>query len=149
MPKVIVRSIFDAFEYVMDHYYPYGLEEMVERSDSYVIISIQDSHTGGFGVTFSENKFCKGVLTLVFDDVIREVDGVVSFNFTMAQSIIEFVNAHLDVDTILVHCYAGQSRSRAVAAAIAKMLGKDNSKYFTEGSPNELVYNTLMKCIEE
>ena len=149
MPKVIVRSIFDAFEYVMDHYYPYGLEEMVERSDSYVIISIQDSHTGGFGVTFSENKFCKGVLTLVFDDVIRDVDGVVSFNSTMAQSIIEFVNAHLDVDTILVHCYAGQSRSRAVAAAITKMLGKDNSKYFTEGSPNELVYNTLMKCIEE
>lgn len=148
MPRVLVKSVFDAFEYVMDHYYPYGLEDMVERDDTYVVISIQDSHTNGFGVCFDETKFCKGALKLVFDDVIKEVEGAVMFNEEMAQDIVNFAKTHLDVDTILVHCYAGQSRSRAVAAAIAKMLGKDNEKYFTEGAPNQVVYDTLMKVIE-
>ena len=38
------------------------------------IISIQDTYIGGFCVTFSENKFCKGVLTLYFDDVVKETE---------------------------------------------------------------------------
>lgn len=40
MKRVIVKSVFDTFEYVMQHYYPAGLEEMVERSDSYAITFI-------------------------------------------------------------------------------------------------------------
>lgn len=52
MKKILVRSVFDAFEYVMEHYYPAGMEEMVEKSDTYAVISIQDTHTDGFGITF-------------------------------------------------------------------------------------------------
>ena len=57
MKKVLVKSVFDAFEYVMSHYYPAGMEEMVEKSDTYAVISIQDSHTDGFGITFTENQY--------------------------------------------------------------------------------------------
>ena len=71
MNRVMVKSVFDAFEYVMDHYYPVGLEEFAERLDSYAVISIQDSHNGGFGFTFCENAFCQGVLTLCFDDIVQ------------------------------------------------------------------------------
>ena len=39
MKRVLLRSVFDAFEYVMDHYYPFGLEELAQRKDSYAIIS--------------------------------------------------------------------------------------------------------------
>ena len=46
-------------------------------------------------------------------------------------------------ETLLVHCYAGESRSRAVAAFAVKLLGGDNSEYFRTGHPNELVYETL------
>ena len=61
MKRVLLRSVFDAFEYVMDHYYPFGLEELAQRKDSYAVISIQDSHTEGFGFEFTESRSCRGV----------------------------------------------------------------------------------------
>lgn len=145
MKRVIVKSVFDAFEYVMQHYYPAGLEEMVEKSDTYAVISIQDSHANGFGITFSENKYCKGVLTLQFDDIIRPVEGAVLFSEDMAVQIIKFIRKHKAVDTLLIHCYAGQSRSRAVGAFAVWLLGGDNSNYFKKYNPNEYVYEKLME----
>ena len=143
MKRVVVKSVFDTFEYVMQHYYPAGLEKMVERSDTYAIISIQDTHTGGFGVTFTPSQYCQDVLTLYFDDVIREVDDAVLFTDEMAKQIIDFIKKNRKVGTLLVHCYAGQSRSRAVGAFAVKMLGGDNSRYFSQGNPNMYVYDTL------
>lgn len=143
MKRVLVKSVFDTFDYVMQHYYPAGLEELVERSDTYAVISIQDTHTDGFGVTFSESRYCKGVLTLYFDDIVREVEDAVLFSEKMAEDIIRFILMYRDVDTLLIHCFAGQSRSRAVGAFAVKMLGGDNSAYFKKGSPNMVVYNTL------
>ncbi len=147
MKRVIVKSVHEAFDYVMEHYYPFGMAaEAAEQgafTDTYAVISIQDSHTHGFGVQFTENQFCKGVLTVMFDDIVTEVDGAVLFNDEMADQIIGFVLAHKSVDTLLVHCYAGQSRSRAVGAFAVEMLGGDNSKYFEEGMPNQYIYDVL------
>ena len=113
-------------------------------TDTYAVISIQDSYTQGFGFQFTENQFCKGVLTLLFDDIVSEVDGAVLFNDEMADQIIEFIEQYKSfVDTLLIHCYAGQSRSRAVGAFAVDMLGGDNSKYFEEGSPNQYIYDVL------
>lgn len=143
MKKVLVRSLHDAFDYVMAHYYPAGLEDLADLTDTYAVISIQDTHTGGFGVEFTENAFCHGVLTLGFDDVTGPVDGAVAFSREMAEEIIDFVLIHRDCDTLLLHCYGGQSRSMAVGAFVVKMLGGDNSRYFAEANPNRLVYDTL------
>ncbi len=143
MKRVLVKSVFDTFEYVMAHYYPAGLEEMVERSDTYAVISIQDTHTGGFGVAFTTSRYCRDVLTLYFDDIDREVEGAVLFTEDMAEQIIAFIRKNRKVDTLLVHCYAGQSRSRAVGAFAVKMLGGDNSRYFSQGNPNMFVYDIL------
>ena len=148
MKRVIVRSVFDAFEYVMAHYYPFGLEEMVERSDTYAVISIQDTHTGGFGLEFRETPYCKGVLTLYFDDTVKETDGTVLFSEDHARAIIDFVRSHREAETLLVHCYAGQSRSRAVAAFVTRMLGGDDRPYFDRGAPNRHVYDTLLSVWE-
>ena len=57
MRRILVKSLNEAFDFVMDHYYPAGCEEDAKRKDTYAVISIQDTHTGGFGVTFAENKF--------------------------------------------------------------------------------------------
>lgn len=148
MKRVIVKSVHGAFGYVMEHYYPFGMEkEAAEEgslTDTYAVISIQDSHMKGFGFQFTENQFCKGVLTLVFDDVVKEVEGAVLFNDDMADKIIEFIEKHRrNVDTLLLHCYAGQSRSRAVGAFAVEMLGGDNSRYFEEGTPNMYIYDVL------
>jgi len=141
--RVIVRSVFDAFDYVMEHYYPNGLEDMAERSDSYAVISIQDTHTEGFGLTFAKSRSCRDVLTLYFDDTVKEVDGAVLFCDEQADAIIDFVLANKDsVDTLLIHCYAGQSRSRAVGAFVTKMLGGNTAEY-ENGTFNEYVYDVL------
>ena len=52
---------------------------MAEKSDTYAVISIRDNHTGGFGVTFTPSHYCRDVLTLYLDDVIREEESVVLF----------------------------------------------------------------------
>ena len=144
MKRVMVKSVHDAFEYVMEHYYPNGLEEMVQRKDTYAVISIQDTHTGGFGLEFRPTQFCKGVLTLYFDDVFCEVEGAQAFTEEMAAQVIDFVQAQRkQVDTLLVHCYAGRSRSMAVGAFAVKLLGGDNHRYFETTSLNMLVYDTL------
>lgn len=143
MKRVLVKSVFDAFEYVMEHFFPNGQEEMAERIDTYAVISIQDTHTDGFGFQFYESKCCQGVLTLYFDDIVKEVDGSKLFDDDQADQIIDFIQSHKDVDTLLVHCYGGQSRSKAVGAFAVKMLGGDNSKYFETGTPNEYVYDVL------
>lgn len=148
MKRVLVKSVHGAFGYVMEHYYPFGMEiEAAEQgalTDTYAVISIQDSHTGGFGVQFTENQFCKGVLTLMFDDIVTEVDRAVLFDDEMADQIIAFIEKYRKVaDTLLVHCYAGQSRSRAVGAFAVEMLGGDNRQYFEEGSPNQYIYDVL------
>jgi predicted protein tyrosine phosphatase len=145
-------SVYDAFEYVMAHYYPAGTEAVSEgeaaavRKDTYAVISIQDSGNGGFGVAFTENAFCKGVLTLLFDDVYRETPDAVLFSDEMAVAVIRFIDAHRDAETLLVHCYAGQSRSRAVGAFALKYLGGRNDAYVRTGSPNMHVYNTLLRA---
>lgn len=149
MKRVLVKSVFDAFEYVMQHYYPAGMEDMVEKSDTYAVISIQDSHTDGFGITFSLNQYCKAVLTLKFDDIIRPVEGAQIFTEEMAKQIIRFIRKYKDVETLLIHCYAGQSRSRAVGAFAVKYLGGDNSVYFKKYNPNEYVYELLLQTLPE
>ena len=148
MKGVLVKSVHGAFGYVMEHYYLFGMAEEASKqgalTDTYAVISIQDSHTGGFGVRFAENQFRKGTLTLYFDDIVTEVDGAVLFDDDMADKIIEFIEKNRKVaDTLLVHCYAGQSRSRAVGAFAVEMLGGDNSKYFEEGTPNQYIYDVL------
>jgi len=76
--------------------------------------------------------------------IVTEVDGAVLFDDDMAESIINFIELHkTKVDTLLVHCYAGQSRSRAVGAFAVEMLGGDNRKYFEEGAPNQYIYDVL------
>lgn len=146
MKRVLVKSVYDAFDYVMQHYYPFGLEDFAEKSDTYAVISIQDTHTGGFGVTFKENRFCRGVLTLYFDDVEKEAEGAVLFSYEQAEQIVDFILEYKYVDTLLVHCYGGQSRSRAVGAFAVKMLGGNNEKYFVTGNPNQVVYDRLEKA---
>ena len=145
MKRIMLRSVYDAFDYVMAHYAPFGMEEMAEKQDTYAVISIQDTHTGGFGFEFRPNKYCQGALTLYFDDIIKEVPGAVMFSEDHARQIIDFVEANKSAETLLIHCYGGESRSRAVAAFVTKMLGADNSKYFETGHPNQIVYDTLLK----
>lgn len=143
MKRILVKSVYDAFDYVMDHYYPYGMEDMAPRKDKYAVISIQDTHTEGFGIRFEKSESCMDVLTLYFDDIDREVEGAVLFSEEQAKQIISFVKQNIKADTLLIHCYGGESRSRAVGAFVTEMLHGNSDKYFETGHPNMHVYETL------
>lgn len=143
MKRILVKSVYDAFDYVMGHYYPAGMEEMAPRKDRYAVISIQDTHTEGFGLRFAPSAACADVLTLYFDDIDREVEGAVLFSQEQAEQVIAFVRKNLRVDTLLIHCYGGESRSRAVGAFVTEMLHADSAKYFETGHPNMHVYEML------
>lgn len=146
MKRILVKSVFDAFDYVMEHYYPAGMEEFAERTDSYAVISVQDSHTEGFGFRFCPSKTCRDVLTLFFDDLDRPVEGAVMFSREQAEEVISFIDRNKDVETLLVHCYGGQSRSLAIGIFAAEMTGLGDETYFTHGrNPNRLVLEMLRK----
>lgn len=149
MKRVIVKSLYDAFEYVMEHFYLLGKEETAVRKDTYAVISMQDSYTGGIGFQFTKTDFCKGVLTLLVDDKQTETGSTLLFSEENAHQIIEFIEDYLYVDTLLVHCYGGQSRSAAVGAFAVKMLGGDNSEAFSKRTPNMHIYKTLENVWEE
>ena len=134
--EVLVKSIYDAFRWVQK-------QQRDPDAGKYAVISIQDSHTGGFGIRFTENARCTGVLTLLVDDIVNEIEGLTLFDAEMADAVIDFIEAHKDADTLLVHCYAGQSRSRAVGAFAEEMLGQDDTALFTGGVPNMHIYDLL------
>lgn len=148
MKEVLVRSVYDAFDYVLEHYYPVGLEEFAQRTDRYAVISIQDTHTDGFGFQFTTNQFCMDVLTLFFDDIERAVDGARLFSEEQADQIIRFIQKNIEVETLLVHCYGGESRSRAVGAFALEMLGESSKELLEGGHPNRYVYHTLKSVFE-
>lgn len=84
------------------------------------------------------------VLRLEFDDIDSPQDPYQMFNANHANQIIDFVdriqNGH-EVESILVHCRAGISRS----AAVAKWIAEQHSIPFNEQYAlyNKHVYSTL------
>jgi len=149
LKRVLVKSVYDAFDYVLEHYYPFGLEEFAQRSDRYAVISIQDTHTDGFGIRFAPSSSCTDVLTLYFDDIDRSVEGAALFSEEQAEQIIRFIRKNEAAETLLVHCYGGESRSRAVGAFAQEMLGMSSRDLFETGHPNMQVYNTLKDVFEK
>ena len=61
--------------------------------------------------------------------------------------LLDFADANQEVDTLLVHCYAGQSRSKAVGKFLYDVYHKKYPSLVLEtaetGVPNEYVYNVL------
>lgn len=72
------------------------------------------------------------------------LEGLIERICPISLSIIDFMKPYQSsVDTLLIHCYAGQSRSRAVGAFAVKMLVGDNRRYFDESTPNQYIYDVL------
>ena len=77
--NILVTSAAGALRYVMQHFPEPGITEYPDRIDTYAVISIQDTAHGGFGFELKENEYCKGVLTLYFDDIEKPQHGAQLF----------------------------------------------------------------------
>jgi predicted protein tyrosine phosphatase len=129
----------------------------------HIIISIYSS--GGLPADVRRNEFTRAVGSWCFDDLDHhpgpayvEVYGEpVMFNESMAEEILSFALDHLGVESIVVHCDAGISRSPAVAAALSVIFNGDDRSVLEGGSmyggrrfcPNSFVYTTILGRIEK
>ncbi|MGU8718710.1 hypothetical protein ACV3RR_04510 [Clostridium perfringens] len=115
-----------------------------------IIISINDS---GSNSNIKENKDILNILSLEFDDVIKEVPKCKLNTIEDCVSIKEFVDSYKDeVSEIVIHCTMGISRSSAVACVLSRYLNGDDYYLFKKGlySPNILVYENMCRafCLE-
>ena len=133
-PRNLVTSVDEAVKYVLKHIQ----YEYAKKTDTYAVISIQDP--GGFGFEFNETRYCKGVLTVYFDDVEEPGGGCKLITSSQARQIVHFIQDHMNVDTLLIHCYAGVSRSRAVGVFARYMFDLPRVE---DLSYNEYVYSLL------
>lgn len=105
------------------------------------IISITDP-----GMNHPELGHVTGVNEILKLRFYDEESGDNTITMYDAIQIKHFVDDNINkVDTIYVNCDGGVSRSSAVAAALLKYMGLDDSKIWKNGkySPNRLVYETL------
>lgn len=129
--KVLVMSQTNAEEY--------SSSKHTETSAMISITSVNDKEAN---VHESMSNGIVDILKLKFDDT----DKLDEFNFGMsdihAMEVCSFVSKYKnEVDRIIVHCGAGQSRSAGVAAAILKHLYNDDSQIF-----NNKRYTPNMRC---
>jgi predicted protein tyrosine phosphatase len=90
-----------------------------------VAISIRDAREAGVRLS---PRF-EAVLTLIFDDTSVLAVGVEGVRFVQtitaaqADSVVAFLREHDNATMLMIHCTAGVSRSRSLAAAICVSLG--------------------------
>lgn len=127
--KLMVCSAQDALRYVLAHFSDPQTGRHPQTKEKYAAISIQDSGRWNFGFQLTENKFCCGVLNLQFDDFEEPESGIKLMNEQQAAQIIDFLMQHQDTETILIHCFAGKSRSAAVGKFAAELYGFPAPEY--------------------
>lgn len=128
-------------------------------TDDHIVIQITDTRDTEFPPLSTEAKDSrKGILQLRFEDMDNSpgmYGTAVAFDYVLfseehAKQILDFVfKEHAQVPVILVHCEGGISRSPAVAAALTKIMGGDDSPLFQIHMPNRRVYSILLKTWEE
>lgn len=114
-----------------------------------VIISITEPNVPD--IVFADNEQIYRVLSMHFAD--SEENFATSIQPEQARRIVEFVlNVKDNVESILVHCEAGQSRSAGVAAALMLWLNGDDSPVWNDTFrfyPNQRCYDMVLEAIRE
>lgn len=117
------------------------------HNESSVVISIASKQMSRAKVFKNDDNKIIDILFLSFNDTDMNTteSGCISSND--AESIKQFVQKYSDdVDTIIVQCEAGQSRSAGVAAALMKYLWNNDTAIFNNRkyTPNRLCYRTVL-----
>jgi predicted protein tyrosine phosphatase len=120
--------------------------EKYQLQRPHVVISVRDPG--------SEKAMLPGEMTrldalfLEFDDLDGPYpsEKIILFNKGHAAMILGFFEKWKDrVDTFVINCEAGISRSAGIGAALCKICGYDDSRFFKQFCPNRLVYRTILE----
>ncbi len=145
-PNLLICSAQDAVNYVLSHFSDPKTGRPPMTNEKYAAISIQDSNGWNYGFTLNQNRFCYDALTLIFDDIEEPETGRIQMNEFQAELIITFLRQYEKADTILIHCFAGKSRSAAIGKFAAELYGlpEPYCPYY-----NTWVYQTLHNLYEK
>lgn len=146
----------------------YAIAAQQPRKESHIIISIRTP--GAQPANFPRGPETRAVLFCEFHDLderyrahligskdagmmmgstdaaLLDVKEAALFSPEDARRILAFFKLHRqDVETTVVQCEGGMSRSAGVAAALAKICGEDDTTFFRSKTPNMLVYRTLLQ----
>lgn len=143
----------------------YGYKDHSKKS---IVISINNSYELLRKIPHSPTNNILDVLYLFFDDIdiidgkeFKKDQGMIIDRYNCAydiisdkdaENIVNFVNKYKDkIDTIIVHCKAGISRSSGVCAAIMKYLTDDDDPIFSNPRfhPNMRCYRTVLNKFYE
>lgn len=155
MFNIKVMDFKSAFEYVYNHAGYVG-------GKSFAIISIQEYESEYMGVEYKVGGNCVAALNVHFSDISSKEDEqrrIEKGNWTghiklitdgdayRIKCFVEYVSA-LNIDTLIIHCHHGVSRSAAVGAAISKVYFNNDSLYFNSDRyvPNMTVYYKILKA---
>jgi len=125
--------------------------------ENHIVISVKDPDQEW--AKLPKNSFRLNALFLAFSDVddraqkilaeTPEEDKkwkVVPFTQLHAKLILDCFNRWKDkINLVVVNCEAGICRSSAIAAALAKINGQDDSEFFKRYLPNSLVYRLILE----
>jgi predicted protein tyrosine phosphatase len=126
-----------------------SIEAGIAVRTRYVVISIHDSRSKKPKVR--KQAGLKEVLFLKFDDaepstLMELPPSIKLMTAAHAKAAWDFLALNQKaIGTIVVHCEQGMSRSPAVAAAIARKLGIDETRFWDEHQPNRYVYELMVK----
>ncbi len=117
----------------------------VQHDKPWAVISIRNP--GMTPVDFACPNL-KGVLYLEFDDTDRIKDQLVVFTIDDASKVWDFIEDVGEIDTLLVHCLMGLSRSPGIAAAVDKVRTGDDMHWFNQRGPTAKVPNRrVFQCM--
>lgn len=124
--KILVMSEMAAVEYVK------------QTKQNISIISI--TSTLEDDVVFKHNGTLKSIFRMKFNDILSTIDGFDAPKQSDFNGLKKFVD-NLDCEVLIIHCFAGVSRSSAVAAAVMDYLKMEHNLFNSnEYEPNILVY---------
>lgn len=140
MPRIEVTCLSE-----MEHGFVLGLQEQWRDEHrafpKTLVISIQDVEAQRPVRVLCHNP-TTWVLRLRFED---DLEGPLCIEPKDADLVVRFLLGHPDVDLIVTQCTAGQSRSAAVAAACAVILGQPSAHFFHDPFwPNTTVLHHVL-----
>lgn len=136
--KIEIMSQEDALEFY-DEY---------QNKEKYLLISISDKE----GELIFEPKENIIVHQFYFADIEEEtgIPGITLMSYGQANQIKFAVDKAINegITNIIVHCYAGISRSGAVGCIIAKYLNNDDIYLWKQGgiAPNKFIYKLMSQA---
>jgi predicted protein tyrosine phosphatase len=128
-----------------------ALELVTNAGESISVISITSKEEDD--VTFPDNPMLVSILHLHFNDLTQEYDEEgIPYGRALPKpedfaGLREFVQ-HLSCNTLIVHCWEGNSRSAAVGTAIYEYRHKtDDLRLQNSARPNRLVYALACRAL--